>query len=381
LGVKENVKDPQPPGEAVVVRDPKRPYHIRIPIPDAIVSLLYRQLGTERSEPLTYLLVSDTDQRLLRAFFPTPATARHLVHLGFYHNDTPGALSAMMQALAGAEFNIVAGLLRKQDRLRSVWEVVLEYKGTSTMPDQGSGEELCTWVAKTLAELADNHHELHRCEIKVGLPLYPRSSWSGQIALNSYLRNDPARIRQDQKQLLNEALATAKARSRDDDERPRAIELLETVGRRMEGPVKPTLFLSYPFSASRHAGLVAKKLGDRYEIVDYRDPNGMIEYKEGQSDAIVQTVAKLIVACDCFLGIWHHDETMPTEDGKFGISPWLPFEYGLAVAANKPTVVIHSEKLDKDVWGRIDPGIKNPEYSDILFQDTLDMLDRYFKGR
>jgi len=89
---------------------------------------------TEPGEPLTYLLVSDTDQRLLRAFFPTPDTASHLVHLGFYHNDTPGALSAMMQALARAEFNIVAGLLRKQDRLRSVWEVVLEYRGASTMP-------------------------------------------------------------------------------------------------------------------------------------------------------------------------------------------------------------------------------------------------------
>jgi hypothetical protein len=81
---------------------------------------------------------------------------------------------------------------------------------------------------------------------------------------------------------------------------------------------------------------------------------------------------------DYFIGIWHHDETLPTQDGKYGISPWMPFEYGIANALGKPSLVVHSDRLDEQIWKRINSGIANPEYKDLFFAtDTLDRILQY----
>jgi hypothetical protein len=52
----------------------------------------------------------------------------------------------------------------------------------------------------------------------------------------------------------------------------------------------------------------------------------------------------------------------------------MPFEYGIARALDKETVVIHSERLPKSIWGRIEAGVGNPEYSDLRFAETVKLV-------
>jgi hypothetical protein len=54
------------------------------------------------------------------------------------------------------------------------------------------------------------------------------------------------------------------------------------------------------------------------------------------------------------------------------------FEYGVAHAAGKPAIVVHSNKLHEEIWRRISPGISNPEYSDFNFDpDTVNTIIEY----
>jgi hypothetical protein len=81
----------------------------------------------------------------------------------------------------------------------------------------------------------------------------------------------------------------------------------------------------------------------------------------------------MITRCDYFIGIWHQEG-----DNSNTVSPWLHFEYGIAVATGKRTMVVHSQKLDQNIWKRINPGIAQPEYSDVKFESvTVALIDQY----
>lgn len=354
------------------MRHEQASYHVKINLPETIGSLLRQYLGTKEGQSLTYLLVSDTDERALRAFFPTSAVEEKLIHLGFYHDDIPGALYAILRALARARFNIVASLLRKHKASRNVWEAVLEYRGKNFINLPLSGKELCDWVATNLIEVADNPLELKRCNIEIGLPLYPKysSGWRGSINFNERLILDNAQelIPKNINELLNERKKAIAQPTIDPDKKKRVSDLITTVSNRVAMSDTPTLFISYPRIAERHAEMVKKKLHGKYQILDYVLPDGEI---------ILDEVVRRILSCTYFIGIWHHDDTHPTDGGKYNISPWMPFEYGIAISANKHAIVIHSELLDERVWKRINPGVSHPQYSDIYFSQTLEILDDY----
>jgi hypothetical protein len=133
---------------------------------------------------------------------------------------------------------------------------------------------------------------------------------------------------------------------------------------------KRSIFLSFPSSAAGHAQLLKTALCDRYDVRIY-EAHG--------PEVITDAVRDMIASCDYFVGIWHHDENLPSGNGKYGISPWMPFEYGIASTLHKPCLVIHSERLDERIWKRINPGIGTPEYRDLLFsKDTVANLLEHF---
>jgi hypothetical protein len=85
----------------------------------------------------------------------------------------------------------------------------------------------------------------------------------------------------------------------------------------------------------------------------------------------VEEVIRRIESCDYFLGIWDPDRpSLSTERGRaapksgWRVSAWLPFEYGIAKTARKPTVLAHHNQLDKGVWNRISPEVAQPGYDD-----------------
>lgn len=332
--------------------------HSRITIPNNILAHLHNRLRTAPHQQLHYAILSETENRTLRVFFPEPRLIDRIVHLGFYHRDHPGALAGITKLLAH-EFNILTSLLRKTTPDLSVWEAMMEYRGKEVIPDDT--KERCEWVAKHLSAraTADGVESLSQYKFEVGLPLYPkppRGTWSGRIGLEGLVPDsDSPEIHPDVNAILREKIGEALAVMGGGEEH--MTQLLETV-RTSIGQSKRSIFLSYPRNAKEHAGLIEAALGEEYDVK---------VYDLGGPEDITSAVLSLIAECDYFIGIWHHDENLPTADGNYGISPWMPFEYGIAKALKKPALVVHSDRLDEKIWKRVSPGIPNPEYKDLYF--------------
>ena len=351
------------------------PYHVKIKIPESVSSKIRNHLRLQGENSIHYMLLSDTDERNLRVFFPTPNIIGCLIHVGFYHNDLPGVLSEIIDAVAISRFNILTSLLRKETAAKNVWEVILHYKGDDPMPKFSGGEQICRWVAELITKNSRNISGLVESNVEVALPRYPKrnESWRGHVPItlpdNLQDRRVTGRPVLSLESLLDERAAAARALSLETEETSRPNELISLVKTRVKKGSKPTIFLSFPKNAAKHADLIREALEGYYEFSEYQQPDGEI---------ILDEVLKRVLDSDYFIGIWHHDDSLPTAGGKFNISPWMPFEYGVAFAAKKQSIVIHSEKLDEKVWKRINPGVNNPEYTDIFFKSsTVDTVSNY----
>ena len=158
----------------IVERDTSRTFQVKIKLPAQILAPLHNRLGSRHGDSLHYVLLSETENRTLRVFFPHPNLIDRTLHLAFYHRDLPGAVSAITQLLASQKFNILTSLLRKISPEFSVWEAILEYRGEAMLPSR-SGVEQCDWVAELLRSKA--LHEkmpVGRYQVEVGMPLYPK---------------------------------------------------------------------------------------------------------------------------------------------------------------------------------------------------------------
>jgi predicted amino acid-binding ACT domain protein len=356
----------RPHAYAKVQRHDKTSYHVTIPIPDEVLGTLHNRLGTQLDSDLPYVLLSETDERVLRVFFPRLQLVDTIVHLGFYHRDLPGALATITHLLAEQHFNIITSLVRKTSKNHGVWETLLEYRGQDRIPRE-SARERCEWIANLLCAQADrSRRNLNHFEFAVGLPLYPIKEANIQIPIrSSEVFDEPALTAQDRTQVLRQWINEARnALSGESD----AAKLLMAVKESVDAGL-PTIFLSFPHSAKGHAELVAERLGKEFKILKYEPQGG---------ESISEKVLDLISRADYYVGIWHHDESAPMGNGKYGITPWMPYEYGIATALGKPKVIIHSDRLDERIWKRIDASIATPEYNDLSFKsETIDRVADY----
>lgn len=350
------------------------PYHIAIDLPDRVAGQIRRNLGQPMSSPLKYVVISDTDERNLRVFFPTPKSTERLIHLGFYHTDEPGVLARITDAVARAQFSIVTSLVRNVNPSQNVWEALMEYKGDNSFPSQAGTDQVCIWASEQIIRHSSNPHQLLASRIEIGAPRYPRKQqWQGTILVNEHPLAKQATprpiVRPSIQELLVHKISGAAKVAADSAPVQAATKLLELVQRRTSKSALPRIFVSYPKNAVRHALALRKQLDGKYEWDEYQDPDG---------EDIVSQVQNKITDCDYFIGIWHHDESLPASPGKYNVSPWMPFEYGIAIAESKKSIVIHSEKVDERVWRRINANIANPEYSDLHFlSDTVPKVVGY----
>jgi hypothetical protein len=363
--------------------------HVEIDVPGGIAARLKRSLGA--TDQLEYLLVSDTTTRALHAFFLHPdVSAAGLFHVGFFHDDVPGAQATILALLRDADFNILTCLIRKQGDGRSVWEAVLEYRGrgngdSADMPPSNDrhahspiGQAELDWICdKIVAAQRSNPSATTDCGIVVAPPAYPvRPEGADEVrpvALSEQL--GPAQgaaigaVGVELAELLAQRRIDMGAREIDESDARRSNELLDLIARRSSEDGQPRIFLSYPYAARKHGEALEERLSSQYLVDKYQEPNG---------EVIVDEVIAKIEGSDYFIGIWHHDGK--TQKGKRtkNVSPWMLFEYGVARSAEKPAIVVHSCKLHKSVWQRIDPGVSNPEYTDFDFDpDTIDTIWEY----
>jgi ACT domain-containing protein len=357
-----------------VERDPTHKFQVKIKLPPQILAPLHSRLRTQYGDPLSYVLLSETDDRVLRVFFPSPELIDRTVHLAFRHRDLPGALSTLTKLLAKESFNILTSLLRKISPQLSVWESILEYRGPrepSALPTGEPGKQYA-WIAERLRNRAMQEAlPIERYQFEVGMPLYPKryEKLSARIRLTeAQPKEDEARppvdIDEVLKSRVNEAL-TALANSK------RAVPRALFAVSQGVAQKKRSVFFSFPKEAMSHAGLLEAAFEGTYVVRKYS--------AEG-SEVITDAICEMIRSCEYFVGIWHHDETLPTGNGKFGISPWMPFEYGIASALQKPCLVIHSDRLDEKIWKRINPSMGNPEYKDLIFvKETIPNIVERFR--
>jgi hypothetical protein len=361
------------------------PFHAKVKCPPKVLFNLKAQLGINNdqghSEKMHYVLLSETGDGTLRAFFPSPERVPKLIHIGFLHDDRPNALHALTEMVATSRFNIVTSLLRKQTRQRSAWETLLEYRGQDEVPAAGGGSSIYQWACdqflKTISTDAGLAERLRRFNVECGPPSYPRpKKEQSYININSQLSTTSTSAAADQarKPPSDDALLARQIEALDsenagvDEPRRKLVE----IARRHGDTVKPRIFLSYPrdvFTGSEltHGALLRAVLQTEYDVATYQTADG---------ELIVDRVVELIRQADFFIGIWHHEFILP--NGKYGLSPWMHFEYGIAIAERKPSIIVHSERLDEKIWKRVNAGVAHPEYSDVLFESrTINMIKEY----
>jgi hypothetical protein len=382
----------------------KYPGHVAVVLSEEMEHVLRQRLVVPKDKPLEYLLISETEDRILRAFFPTPQNLQLIVHVGIRHEDRPGAMAQLLTLVRAAGFNVITSLLRQSDGVSRMWEGLLQYEGVRQLVDR-KDPEIYRWVADRLACAAlgaidELKGKLDSNDLRIGPPRYPKANGK-QILLSEALAklkekqcDDPESkketeyVAEQMKQYREEfSLKLRDPEPKDgwdlvddrknhlftidrpDADRPQLSKIYDLVMAAQFARIKPRIFLSYPGLAKEKADLVEKKLSEHFEFV---------RYQEGDLKIIVQEVIRRIESCDYFIGIWdpdrpsgrfsgnsrNHQNSIKKPRTGSKLSAWLPFEYGIAKTAKKPAIIAHHNQLDKKVWNRISPEVALPGYDD-----------------
>jgi predicted amino acid-binding ACT domain protein len=357
-----------PERHAAVLESVKpKSFHISLRIPDKILKMVCSITGQKIDDSLSYIILSEPETKTLRVFFPKKGREIKFVHVAFIHMDKPGALSAITDIIAKTNFNISTSLLRKEDPNCNIFETILEYRGNKNPPMKKG--DIPRWIENIIAASVSKQQRniLNRYEVSVTLPRYPKiENGIEEISLKTgkeivIEEEDKIPIEQRISQTI-ERLKQLKPPYLHD-----RLRLIEIVEKRFIKR-KPSIFLSYPEPAGIHASLLKESLDDIYEVR---------EYMEADLEVITKAVINQIAACDYFIGIWHHEKN---EKSGYSVSPWLPFEYGIAKALKKPFAIVYSEKLPKSITDRIDHGVSKPKYADVTFErKTIPIILDYCK--
>jgi len=349
-------------------------------IPSGHLNEIHQETGHSVNEPLPYILSSSSSDQSLRVFFPSKTSTGQLVHIAFAHTNRPGALSTMMSTLAAAQLSIITGLVRKRTRNESTFEVLLENQDTSVKPPQRAGIDLLKesdaileWCANRISSSANAVQLGRHAEFNTTLtmPRYPPRKSTKTYDISS-LKPGATAVKDDEDQVSRFASKVIESHMSSiedatNDKRPNRIRKahlahLEAVYDRIVD-TRPRIFLSYPGYAKKHAELIKEAIrkSGRFDIKEYQDP----DYEN-----IVEEVQKRIRSSDFFIGVWHHE---PTDTQR--VSPWMPFEYGMATIAGLDCMITYSDQLPSEIWKRIDPNTAKVGYSDLSFsKDTVTKL-------
>jgi hypothetical protein len=260
--------------------------------------------------------------------------------------------------------------VRQNTASLNVLEAFLEYRGDGEVPNSleqikqspEAGERICQWAAEKMITnlLAEEVEEIKNCGLEIGLPSYPKPRWVGTINFGELLGQLPATE-------LKSRDAGEEGRRLDGCGFPhsqRNVKLIAAI-EQLHANTVPSIFLSYPHGAADHADLLKEQLtAEGFSVIEYQIRDGKM---------IMDEVIQKISDCDYFIGIWHNQDEL----GK-SISTWLPIEWAFARAFRKRSLVVHSRKLQPEVWKSVNPDIAQIEYVDVKFgSETVPQILRY----
>ncbi len=349
-------------------------YYVNLELPQSIKS--YLDLYFTPTTKLYYILLSDTIEKNLRVFFPKPEIIPKILHVGFYHNNIPKALNAILRILALSKFNILTGVLRNDEHDdRSVWEAILEYRGGNEKPGDYESHEMCEWLKDKLESNCKGRVSLEKFNVEIGLPQYPKPKKPKDRDLRVPLKcftkskkdDDSAGL--SSSKVVKTKITSLKKSGLSIADQHHTRELLKKIEKRLARDTRPTIFLSYPTPAKKIADHFKGHFKDSYQIDDYQQPDGNV---------ILEKVREKIQECDVFVGIWIEDELFPhIKDKKFfNVSPWMLFEYGIAFDDRKPILLLQSEKVHDNISQRINPSRAHLKfYNHELTEDIIDTVE------
>jgi len=319
----------------------------------------------DHGDPLHYILVSDIESKTLRVFIPRRGREKRMAHLGFSHKNLPGALCAITEVIAASQLSIVSGLVRKMTDERNILEVTVEHESRE-MSRAALVEDSSMWALRHLDLEGDRVKEwLRYYRVALQPPLYPKDMPFSPVAL--YDGGTPpetvtivtAERAEKDVQIMASRAAT------DDDFAPRRW-LTNLMFAPEWGPQgKPSVFLSYPRGAATEAALVRQTLGSRFHYIVLQDAD--VEH-------ITEGAIEKILQAHCFIGIWHPEKV---KGGKPSLSPWMPFEYGVALSHNKQCVILSHHDLPEYLADRISRDTARIIYSNLATEpERLKDLER-----
>lgn len=348
-------------GTATLVAAPGQ--NVRVQLPVQILKAVRAGRRPTSDDDLHYVFFSDTDDRSLRVFFLSAVVARSIYHVAIHHRDQPHALGTLLALTSAAKFNILTSLVRGGDTPgENVWEVVLEYRGDDAQPARPAvGDEpdwLSTkalpWLREKLVEAVSERTRITAFNIELSQPTYPRpgvplervplasAPESAGLLIRAAVDHD-IQIERRRSQITKLPAADRSVRN----------AILNQIVVRREWP---RVFLAYTQSSQRHADLVRGTLGEHYDIVA----------REATAADPLEASSE-IGASDFFIGLWHHNKHLLHGPNSFGGSPWIHFQYGLAVAAGKPTLIVRPTDADPMSWPDSLAGPQHIVYTDLDF--------------
>lgn len=413
-------------------RKPQKHTHNKIALNPTVRTKVRARLGG--TSPSAYLLMADTEARVLRLFLLTERQVSTVFHVAVLHVNVPGALQEITQSFKLAGFNILASLLRTDDKSNAIWEATVSYDREQAAQRQSrelsdflpldltsskshemylmaeaAGQKKTAkrllsalkleFVAKALKNVNERLNEptiSAKYEAVLDFPRYPdrgryedpETKMKG-ISLKSRVESPPedetASERIHPKNRLKRLKLAIKAEARlfstkSETDGNRFIEpkiayakreLIDAVSASLDRRQSPRVFLSYPSSCSNHA----KKLKGAIKGLKML----AIEQQDADGSEILPSIYRKIRSCDLFIGIWHPEESQKMEGDEYGVSPWMPFEYGIAMAHGQKCLVLCSARLSQRIWDRIDQGTSKPKYREDDFDKVVETARRWLR--
>lgn len=130
-------------------------------------------------------------------------------------------------------------------------------------------------------------------------------------------------------------------------------------------PYVPSIFLSYAARATSIATALRRRLSAHFVVSESQISPG---------SNVRDEVQRRISLADYFLAIWTADPNRPGE-----ISPWLPYELGIAAALKKPTLLVVSRGIRDIVWRRVQYGVLLSPFDDVAREGRLAEIVEYCK--
>jgi hypothetical protein len=378
-------------------------------------------IGKPATRDIRYLLQADYSSKTLRALlFPKGA---QLFHFALEHDNRPGSLAACSELVAESryQFNVLSSIVRPISEGRSIWELIAELRSEPECGSDGPGSPshaddiakalskrqrhkdakllmrpAANSVARASGALCRLLGEGMPVELKERLvesgfsvvlrdPFYP--SFGKKVKPRDFRATETDGHEQNAQSTcagtadrtleairLENLERFASEGNRTGSDRKRAIaDVARRIHARTEED-KPSVFFSFSGAGRELADAVRTEhvFAKHMQIVELQDAPIV-----GQN--LTPEAIRRISHADFFLSIWQHEYDEP--GGNPRVSPWLPFEYGAALAAGKTdleAIVVHSSVLPDKVTTRINTGISQPRYDELTFTSkTVPIIVRH----